>query len=118
MKSALEYSTARQAVTDLVLEVFHLNGGLLTAGDSLSRQPRADQRAVGMQRRDRPVARASAGRASTRTMGPARQSVQCLVDEMKKGGLVRHAPDQPHRRAILALLTKAGESACRATMLR
>ena len=105
-------------MTDLVLEVFHLNGGLLTAGDLLGGNLELTSArwrvrgAIALSPVPLPVAHPA------RTMGLVRQSVQRLVDEMKKNGLVRHAPGQHHRWAMPVLLTKASESAYRVAMLR
>ena len=113
-----DHPAARLAVTDLILEVFRLNGDLLAAGDALVGDLGLTSArwqvlgAIALSPVPQPVAHLA------RTMGLTRQSVQRLVDEMKKDGLVRHAPNQHHRRAMLVLLTEAGESAYRAAMQR
>lgn len=118
MKSPAKPSTAREAVTDLVLEVFRLNGELLAAGDALVGDLGLTSArwqvmgAMALSPVPLPVAHLA------RNMGLTRQAVQRLVDEMKKDGLIRHAPNPHHRRAVLALLTEAGEAAYRAAMAR
>lgn len=53
-----------------------------------------------------------------RSMGFVRQSVQHLADKVRKDGLIRHAPDQHHRRAMLVLLTEAAERSYQTAMAR
>lgn len=118
MKPPAHASAARTAVTDLILEVFRLNGELLAAGDALVADLGLTSArwqvmgAIALAPSPLPVAHLA------RTMGLARQSVQRLVDEMRKDGLVRLAPNQHHRRAMLVLLTETGEAAYRAAMER
>lgn len=118
MKSLVDPSVARKVLTDLVLEVFRLNGALLAAGDSLVGDLGLTSArwqvmgAIALSPVPLPVAHLA------RTMGLTRQSVQRLVDEMKRDGLVRLVPNQHHRRAMLVLLTEVGESAYRAAMGR
>ncbi len=108
----------REAVTELILEVFRLNGELLVAGDALVGDiglTSARWQALGaiaLSPLPLPVAHLA------RNMGLARQSVQRLVDEMRNGGLVRFAPNPHHRRAKLVLLTDRGEMTYRAAMDR
>ena len=116
--SSAEHPAARKAVTDLVLEVFRLNGALLAAGDALVGDLGLTSArwqvmgAIASSPVPLPVAHLA------RTMGLARQSVQRLVDEMGEDGLVRLARNPHHRRAVLVLLTEAGEAAYRAAMTR
>jgi len=118
MSSSPAHPAARKAITDLVLEVFRLNGDLLAAGDALVGDLGLTSArwqvlgAIALSPVPLPVAHLA------RTMGLTRQSVQRLVDEMKEDGLVRHAPNRHHRRAMLVLLTDAGEIAYRAAMAR
>ena len=108
----------REAVTELILEVFRLNGRLLAAGDALVADIGLSSArwqvlgAVALSPMPLPVAHLA------RNMGLARQSVQRLVDEMMNDGLVRYAPNPHHRRARLVLLTDRGEMAYRAAMDR
>ena len=108
----------RKAVTELILEVFRVNGRLLAAGDALVGDIGLTSArwqvlgAAAMSPVPQPVAHLA------RSMGLARQSVQRLVDEMMTDGLVRYAPNPHHRRAKLVLLTDRGEKAYRAAMDR
>jgi DNA-binding MarR family transcriptional regulator len=108
----------RKAVTELIVEVFRLNGRLLAAGDALVADLGLTSArwqvlgAVALSPVPLPVAHLA------RNMGLARQSVLRLVDEMMNDGLVRYAPNPHHRRARLVLLTGRGEIAYRAAMDR
>jgi DNA-binding MarR family transcriptional regulator len=108
----------REAVTELILEVFRLNGRLLTASDALVGDLGLSSArwqvlgAAALSPVPLPVAHLA------RNMGLTRQSVQRLVDEMMNDGLVRYAPNPHHRRAKLVLLTDRGEMAYRAAMDR
>jgi DNA-binding MarR family transcriptional regulator len=108
----------RETVTELILEVFRLNGRLLAAGDALVGDIGLSSArwqvlgAAALSPVPLPVAHLA------RSMGLARQSVQRLVDEMMNDGLVRYAPNPHHRRAKLVLLTVRGEMAYRAAMDR
>jgi DNA-binding MarR family transcriptional regulator len=108
----------REAVTELILEVFRLNGRLLAAGDALVGDIGLSSArwqvlgAVALSPVSLPVAHLA------RNMGLARQSVQRLVDEMMNDGLLRYAPNPHHRRARLVLLTDSGKMIYRAAMNR
>jgi len=108
----------REALTDLILEIFRLNGRLLAAGDALVRDIGLSSArwqvlgAVALSPVPVPVAHLA------RNMGLARQSVQRLVDEMMNDDLVCYAPNPHHRRARLVVLTERGEKAYRAAMDR
>src|ERR1700745_1958671 len=95
----------REAVTELILEAFRLNGRLLDAGDVLVRDIGLSSArwqvlgAVALSKVPLPVAHLA------RNIGLARQSVQRVVDDMMNDGLVRYAPNPHHRRAKLVLFT-------------
>ncbi len=102
---------AGEAVTELILEVFRLNGRLLVAGDRLvSRLGLTSARwqvlgAVALAERPEPVARLA------RSMGLNRQGVQRIVNELAAEGYVALAPNPHHRRASLVGLTAKGRTA-------
>src|SRR5271166_2699358 len=110
--------TRLDAVTELMLETFRFNGRLLAAGDALVADIGLTSArwqvlgAIALSAVPLPVAHIA------RNMGLTRQSVQRLVDEMKKEGLVKLAPNRHHRRAQLVLLTEKGELAFRTAMAR
>jgi DNA-binding MarR family transcriptional regulator len=106
------------AITDLVLETFRLNGRLLASGDALV----AD---LGLTSARWQVLGAIALAPTTlsvaqiaRNMGLTRQAVQRLVNEMEADDLVRFAPNPHHQRAKLVVLTAAGKAAFAAAMKR
>ncbi len=99
-----------EAVTDLILETFRLNGRLLAAGDALVGDLGLTSArwqvlgAVAMAPMPLPVAHIA------RNMGLTRQTVQRTVNELEAAGLVRFAPNPHHQRAKLVLLTGQGEA--------
>jgi DNA-binding MarR family transcriptional regulator len=101
---------AGEAVTELILEVFRLNGRLLVAGDRLvSRLGLSSARwqvlgAVALAERAEPVAWIA------RSMGLNRQGVQRIVNELVAEGYVALEPNPHHRRASLVVLTEKGRT--------
>lgn len=94
--------------TDLVLEVFRLNGQLLASGDRLSAP-------VGLTSARWQVLGALAGSPQTvaqiaRAMGLTRQSVQRTVDVLVREGVLRQDPNPHHKRAMLVSLTDQGQA--------
>ena len=108
----------RDVVTELIVEVFRLNGRLLAAGDALVADLGLTSArwqvlgAIALSPMSLPVAHIA------RSMGLTRQSVQRLVGEMARDGLLRLAPNPHHRRAHLVLLTERGEAAWQGAMRR
>ncbi len=97
---------AADALTELILEVFRVNGDLLAAGDEITRdynQTSARWQVLGALRHGPDTV---AGVA--REMGLARQSVQRTADILEAHGLVEFAPNPAHRRAKLVQLTTHG----------
>ena len=97
------------ALTALILEVFRVNGGLLSAGDRLVADLGLTSArwqvvgAIALSPAAEPVARLA------RSMGLHRQGVQRIVNELEAEGIVRLADNPHHRRAKLVQLTKKGE---------
>jgi DNA-binding MarR family transcriptional regulator len=100
------YTVSGEALTDLILEIFRVNGDLLAAGDQITRpfgQTSARWQVLGaLADRALPVA------GIARDMGLARQSVQRTTDLLAVDGLVEYATNPAHRRAKLVRLTPAG----------
>lgn len=97
------------AFTDLLLEVFRLNGLLLEAGDRLTRPlglSSARWQVLGVVEHG-PITVSGIGRV----MGLARQSVQQLTDVLEREGFVTYVENPGHRRARLVQLTAKGEKA-------
>jgi DNA-binding MarR family transcriptional regulator len=110
--------TMQNAITDLVLETFRLNGRLLASGDALVADlglTSARWQVLGAVALS-PVPLSVAQIA--RNMGLTRQAVQRLANEMEDDGLVRFAPNPHHQRAKLVVLTATGKSAFAAAMTR
>lgn len=104
--------------TELVLEVFRLNGDLLEAGDrlvadiGLSSARWQVMGAIELSPVAQPVAHIA------RNMGLSRQAVQRLANELAADGLVRFAPNPHHARAKLLTLTDKGATAYAQAMKR
>jgi len=96
--------------TQLILEVFRLNGALITAGDALVADLGLTSArwqvlgAIALQETPAPVVRLA------ESMGLARQSVQRVADDLAAEGLVAYAENPNHRRAKLVTLTRKGET--------
>jgi DNA-binding MarR family transcriptional regulator len=109
---------AHEALTDLILETFQLNGRLLESGDELVRDLGLTSArwqllgAIALSPTPLPAAHLA------RNKGLSRQAVQRLANEMEKDGLVRFAPNPHHERARLVLMTERGEAAFKAAMTR
>lgn len=102
------HTPAGRALTDLILEVFRLNGRLLLAGDRLVAELGLTSArwqvlgAIALAKQPQPVAWLA------RSMGINRQGVQRLANEMESQGFVEFLTNPNHRRAQLVVLTKKG----------
>ncbi len=107
-----DHSSDREtdALTQLILEVFRLNGSLIAAGDRLVADlglTSARWQVLGVIALSptlEPVARLA------RAMGLHRQGVQRIVNELVEEGIVTLDDNPHHRRAKLVRLTKKGEA--------
>jgi DNA-binding MarR family transcriptional regulator len=103
----MKRTKASQAFTGLILEVFRLNGRLLSAGDVLTRplgQTSARWQILGaLDESARTVSDIG------RRMGLTRQSVQRTADLLASDGLLSYIDNPAHQRAKLAKLTPRGE---------
>jgi DNA-binding MarR family transcriptional regulator len=104
----MNHTTAGQAFTELVLEIFRLNGSLLSAGEALTRphrQTSARWQVLGaLDETERTVAEIG------RRMGLTRQSVQRTTDLLEADRLVSYGDNPAHQRAKLATLTPRGRA--------
>lgn len=106
------------ALTILVLEVFRLNGSLLTSGDALVANLGLTSArwqvmgAVALSPTPLPVA------SLARNIGVTRQAVRRVADDLEREGLIEYAPNPHHQRAKLVLLTPEGELAYREAISR
>ncbi len=98
------------AITELILESFRFNGGLLSAGDDLVQDLGLTSArwqvlgAVALSPVPAPVAHIA------RAMGLSRQNVQRIANELEASGLLAFAPNPHHQRAKLVLLTEYGRT--------
>ena len=98
------------ALTELILEVFRVNGGLIAAGDRLVADLGLTSArwqvlgAIALSPAPEPVARLA------RAMGLHRQGVQRIVNELEAEGIVALDDNPHHRRAKLVRLTRKGEA--------
>jgi DNA-binding MarR family transcriptional regulator len=111
-------SGAEAALTELILDVFRLNGRLLAAGDRLVADLELTSArwqvlgAVALAVTPGPVAHLA------RSMGLTRQGVQRIVNALAAEGLLQFEPNPHHRRAPLVTLTEAGRQAYQAAIER
>ena len=103
----MKRSPSGHALSDLILEVFRLNGRLLVAGDRLTRpvgQTSSRWQVLGaIERESLSVSQIA------RAMGLTRQSVQRIADVLAGEGLVEFIPNPNHQRAKLVTLTPRGK---------
>lgn len=114
MKNKPSRTTKGKSITDLILEVFPLNGHLLAVGDRLAGDAgltSALWQVLGaLDDKPRSVSQIS------RVMGLTRQSVQRSVNLMKTDGLVMLAPNPDHQTSPLVQMTSKGQTAFRKIM--
>ncbi len=96
-----------EGLTELILEIFRVNGLLLAAGDRLSKDlglTSARWQVMGALG-DGPLTTSQVARR----MGLTRQSVQRVVDLLRGEGLIALYENPDHRRAKLVRLTEEGQ---------
>jgi DNA-binding MarR family transcriptional regulator len=100
-----------EAFTELVLEVFRLNGLALEAGDRLTEPlglSSARWQVLGVvDHAPAPVANVA------RLMGLSRQGVQQIADALERDGFIEYLENPHHRRAKLISMTAKGREALR-----
>jgi DNA-binding MarR family transcriptional regulator len=107
---------AGDALTSLILDLFKLNGLVLTAGDRLvARLGLTSARwqilgAIVAAERPQPVAWLA------RDLGANRQNVQRIINDLQKEGLVAFETNPHHRRAQLVVLADKGRRTFEAAM--
>lgn len=101
-------SHSAEALTELILETFRLNGRVLAAGDQLTKElglSSALWQVLGaIDEAPLPMAQIA------RNMGLARQSVRRTVNVLRGKGFVEFHENPNHRRAKLVALTKQGRA--------
>lgn len=100
-----------EVLTDIILEVFRLNGAMLDAGNQLTKP-------FGMTSARWQVMGAIelSGQTLTvaqiaRRMGLSRQGVQRIVNDLVKNGLLVLKPNLDHKRSALVSITAKGQKA-------
>ncbi len=103
-----KWTAEGEALTALILDVFRLNGRLITAGDRLVADlglTSARWQVLGaLANAERPESIAW----HARTMGHHRQGVQRIANDLEKEGIVEFQPNPHHKRAHLVILTSKG----------
>jgi DNA-binding MarR family transcriptional regulator len=102
---------ASEALTDVIIATFRLNGRLMDIAQRLARAGRltaTEWRVLGGVL-DEPHSVAEIGRL----MGMTRQGVQRVADQLVDRGLAEYRPNPAHRRAKLLACTQAGYWAIR-----
>ncbi len=114
--SSEHWSETGEAVTELILDVFRLNGRLLVAGDRLVAELGLTSArwqilgAIAYAEKPQSVA------WHARTMGVHRQGIQRIVNELGKEGIVEFLPNPHHKRAHLVVLTSKGQKLFQAAL--
>lgn len=97
-----------EALTELILEVFRLNGAMLDAGNQLTKPlglTSARWQVMGaIELSGQPLTVSQIARR----MGLARQGVQRIVNDLESLGLLLFKPNQDHKRAPLVAITAEG----------
>lgn len=98
-----------EALTDVILEIFRINGELLSAGNRITKPFGLTSArwqvlgAIDLEAQPLTVSQIA------RRMGLARQGVQRIVNDLEKLGLVASATNIDHKRAPLFSLSEEGE---------
>jgi DNA-binding MarR family transcriptional regulator len=113
-----KHTSGGAVLTELVLEVFRVNGRVLAAGDQLTKDLGLTSArwqvmgAIVLAHASQPVAHIA------RRMGLSRQSVQRIVNDLEQDGFVDRATNPHHQRAPLVMLTEKGSAAYAAATSR
>ncbi len=106
-----QWTPQGEALTQLILEIFKVNGRLLAAGDRLAAELGLTSArwqvlgAIALASAPQPVA------SLARSMGLTRQAVQRLVNELEAEGFVARDDNPHHQRARLVVMTTHGREA-------
>ena len=107
-----------EAVTELILRIFRVNGRLLLAGDQLvaplGLTSARWQVMGGIVAADRPLPVVGLARE----LGVSRQAVQRIVNELEHESIVEFEVNPQHKRAQLVVLTEQGRQLYEQTLVR
>lgn len=105
----VQWTEAGEAMTELIMDVFRLNGRLLMTGDRLVAElglTSARWQVLGsLASAKQPESVA----CHARRMGVHRQGIQRIVNELEAERIVEFQPNPQHKRAQLVLLTAKGK---------
>jgi DNA-binding MarR family transcriptional regulator len=105
-------------LAELVVEIFRLNGALLSQGDRMTQDLGMSSSRWQVLGAVELVGRPLSVSQVARNMGLARQSVQRLVNELNTDGFVALADNPDHRRAKLIVPTAKGRKVYQEIMRR
>jgi len=100
------HSEGGAAFTELVIELFRVNGAMIASGDAMTRDlgmTSARWQVLGAVGKEPKTVAAAA-----RQMGLTRQNVQRIADWLVESGIADFVDNPNHRRAKLVTLTKQG----------
>ena len=99
-----------ETLTQLILEIFQINGELLAAGNKITKPfglTSARWQVMGaIDLAERPLTVAQIARR----MGLTRQAVQRIVNDLKQLNMIEMLDNRDHKRAPLIAITTAGET--------
>jgi DNA-binding MarR family transcriptional regulator len=102
----MKRTAAGEAMTRVLLEIFRVNGALLSAGDQIAGE--FGQSSARWQVLGAVDAGARTVPAIAREMGLTRQSVQRTADLLANEGLVEYRDNPAHRRSKLVVMASRG----------
>lgn len=105
----MKHTQKGQSFTEIILEIFKVNGLLSTEGDRLTKEfglSSARWKVLGALNISKTPLTVS---QIARTMGLSRQAVQRLTDVMEKDGLLNYADNPQHKRASHVVLSDEGK---------
>jgi DNA-binding MarR family transcriptional regulator len=111
-----EWTPEAAALTELILEVFRVNGDLLAEGDRIAGQH--GQSSARWQVLGAIVEQVRTVPGIAREMGLTRQSVQRTVDVLESEGIVEYLDNPAHRRSRLVAMTPRGRDIYRKILAR
>ena len=105
----MERSESEQILTDIILDIFQLNGLLIQEGDKLTKDlelTSARWKILGaLSLATKPMTVSDIAK----TMGQTRQAVQRLANEMKDDGFLHYDNNPRHKRAKVLILESKGK---------